>query len=57
MLNVVGDCCSSMLVARRVDGKDWIHAKDKKVNVVEAKAIVKEEKENDTKAKSKKKTK
>lgn len=57
MLNVVGDCCSSMLVARRVDGKDWIHAKDKKVNVVEAKALVKEEKENDTKAKSKKKTK
>jgi len=54
MLNVVGDCCSSMLVARRVDGKDWIHAKD---NVVEAKALVKEEKENDTKAKSKKKTK
>ena len=39
MLNVIGDCCSSMLVARRVDGKDWIHAKD---NVVEAKALVKE---------------
>ena len=54
MLNVVGDCCSSMLVARRVDGKDWIHAKG---NVVEAKASVKEEKETDTKAKSKKKTK
>ena len=43
MLNVIGDCCSSMLVARRVDGKDWIHAKD---NVVEAKALVKEKSKN-----------
>ena len=30
MLNVVGDTVSSMLVARIVDGKDWIKGKTKK---------------------------
>ena len=30
MLNVVGDTSSSMLVARVVDGKDWMDKKDKK---------------------------
>ena len=30
MLNVVGDSASSMLVTRRVDGKNWLNKKTKK---------------------------
>ncbi len=29
LLNVVGDTSSSMLVARIVDGKNWLNKKDK----------------------------
>lgn len=52
MLNVVGDTSSSMLVARVVDGKDWINKK----KVIEAKdEEVKEiKKENGTKKNKKK---
>ena len=32
LLNVVGDASSSMLVARIVDGKDWLNKKGKKQN-------------------------
>jgi Na+/H+-dicarboxylate symporter len=41
MLNVVGDTSSSMLVARVVDGKDWIKKNNKKV--IEVKEEVEEE--------------
>lgn len=58
MLNVVGDTSSSMLVARIVDGKDWLNKKEVKV-VKEAKEIKEEttkkkDKKTDKKSKTKK---
>ena len=50
MLNVVGDTASSMMVARIVDGKNWLKDADKKEEAVEVKAEEKETK----KVKSKK---
>ena len=55
MLNVVGDTSSSMLVARVVDGKDWIKKNNKKV--IEVKEEVEEEEVTKSNIKGAKKNK
>ena len=55
MLNVVGDTSSSMLVARVVDGKDWIKKNNKKV--IEVKEEVEEEEVTKSNIKGTKKNK
>lgn len=47
-LNVVGDTASSMMVARIVDGKNWLNTQDKKI-VKKDKSKVKENKKDDKK--------
>ena len=55
-LNVVGDTASSMMVARIVDGKNWLKTEDKKI-VKKDKSKVKEKKKEDKKKEDKKKVK
>ena len=55
-LNVVGDTASSMMVARIVDGKNWLNTEDKKT-VKKDKSKVKENKKEDKKKVKKTSTK
>ena len=55
-LNVVGDTASSRMVARIVDGKNWLKTEDKKI-VKKDKSKVKEKKKEDKKKEDKKKVK